>query len=342
MFEIYFVMYEKYESPNSAYQKLQKIGILERARKVEEDLTDIFLFRTIWDGKAEQIVEESRKAEPNEESQDILSLESELEAELNVLQMDPHVIKHPFLVAKVVLGDDLENFSQYGFSSKKDLASAVTAYCIGEMEIIKNDTRVYIWRQGIHKNKINLIDHGDLSVSQTNVSNENESGILVNPPTSGYGIQQDWSPLLITTLRYAQAIGKSDLPEIKKWQELIKELRTHNSWGNGYSDYTGKESHLNFQFGCELAGTGDKNLKLQIGSTVPYYNKKESTLNILKESESGEVVVKYFGGEKKFEIICCYIPDDLPHLLKANYQLYARNVDDMAKIMYHFNEEFNI
>jgi hypothetical protein len=337
-------MYEKHECANWAYQKLQEIEILERARKVEEDLTSIFLLRTIYDGKTGQIVEGSRKAKPNEEEQDILSLEAELEAELNVLQMNPHVIKHPFLVAKVVLGDDLEKFSQYAFSSKKDLASAVTAYCIGEMGVIKSDTRVNIWRQGIHKNVVQLLStNGDMFTTQTDVSGIENSGVLIDPLTSGYSLDQEWSPFLITVLKYAQAIGKSDLPEIKEWQKLIEKLRVGQFWsGNKDFDFTKMRSNLAGQFKRELYGTGDKNLPLWINDdthVLPYFNNGE--LDILQESEKGEIEMELYRKDQKFQRVAHYIPEDLPHLLKANYQLYARNVDDMAKIMYHFNKEFN-
>jgi hypothetical protein len=323
------------ECSNIDYNKLQAIGIEERTKQVKEELSDIFLHKMIWDGKVNLILENARQS-LDEEQEDILSLEAEIEAELEspgyIAQMDPFVIKHPFLVAQLVLGDDLDNFSQYGYSSRKDLANAVSAYCIGERKVIQKNREVYIWRQREYKNTVTLMDHGDMNVSQVNVEG---SGVLMDPPRSGYGLKQDWSSFLIPILRYAQAIGEKDIPEIKNWQELIKELR-RNTWGDDFSDFTEEELSLTMLYGRELSGTSDGNLKLWINSSIlPHLNGRN--LDILRTSETGDVEVPIFGHPQKFQKIANYVPEDIPHLVKANYQLYARSVNDIAKVMYWFN-----
>src|SRR3989338_4577614 len=198
---------QKIECSNSAYEKLQALGIEKRTNKVKKDLRQIFLYKTIWDGKEKKILKEIKRNkkqefELEEEEKDILSLEAKLEAEDFVAQIDNFVIEHPYLVAKVVLGEDLNNFVQYGFSSKLNLASAINAYCIGERDIINNNKSTYIWRSGEYKNKVNLMDHGDLHVSQTEVLGIEESGVLIDPKKSGFGLQQDWSVFLISVLKY--------------------------------------------------------------------------------------------------------------------------------------------
>jgi len=324
------------ECSNDAYYKLQAIGIEERTKRVKEELTQIFLYKTIWDGEANIILEQARTAKPSEEQQDILALEEKLDD--FVFQINPYVIEHPFLVAKVVLGDDLDKFSQYGFSSKKNLASAINAYCIGEKKTINDDKRSYIWRQGKYKNSVNLIDHGDMHANQKNLSKIEESGVLIDPPGSGFGLQQDWSPFLISILKYAQAIGKKDIPEIKDWQEMIRELRQSNPWGNTYSEkFTKTKFDLTIQYDHDLSGAKDINLKLWINKSVlPYFNK--GALDILKNTEDGDLKIRLYTQHEKFKRIAHYIPEDIPHLLKANYQLYARSVDDLANIMYWFNK----
>ncbi len=332
------------ECSNSAYERLQAIGIYAKARLVKEDLKQIFLHRTIWQGKSNQILEEINMVKQSgavltEEQKDILSLESRLEKEDFILQIEPFTVEHPFLVANIVLGNDLDNFSQYGFDSKKNLAGAVNTYCIGERDIIDGYKRNYIWRQKEYKNKVELMDHGDLFVKQTDVSGKKDSGVLTEPSTSGFGLEQDWSPFLISVLKYAQTIGKQNLPEIKNWQELINELRTSNPWGNDYSkDFTGTELHLNIQFNDDLFVIGSKHSRLWINRTVlPYVN--EGALDFLRRSENGELEFCIYREPEKFDRVAHYIPEDIPHLLKANYQLYARNIDDMTKIMYWFNNK---
>lgn len=330
------------ECSNSAYEKLQVLGIQQRTKLVKEELTQIFLYRTIWAGEANKILEATKRAKQsgavlNEEKKDILSLEAELEADSFILRIDPFVIKHPFLVAKIVLGKDLGKFSQYSFSSKKNLASAINAYCIGERKAINDDKESYVWRQRENKNNICLVDHGDLSVSQIDVSKKEESGVLIDPPSSGFGLQQDWSPFLISVLKYAQSIGKRDIPEIKDWQELVRTLRTSNPWGNDYSkDFTKTELHLAAQFNDDLSGAGNNNLVLWINDRVlPHFN--DGALDILRLDEKGDLEISLYKRPAKCQRIAHYIPEDIPHLLKANYQLYARSVNDMAKIMHQFN-----
>lgn len=334
------------ECSNQTYERLQSLQIEKRARLVREDLKQIFLHRTIWQGKSNQILKDARTVKQSgalltEEQKDILSLESRLEKEDFVSQMEPFAIEHPFLVAKIILGDDLDKFSQYGFNSKKNLAGAITAYCIGERDIIEGYKRNYIWRQGDYKNKVELIDHGDLFVNQKDVSGKEDSGVLIEPLTSGFGLEQDWSPFLISVLKYAKAIGKNNMSEIKNWQELIRELRTSNPWGIDYSDdFTEYAMHLNMQFNDELLGIGKNCSRLWINQSVlPYFN--EGALDFLRRSKNGELEIQVFHEPENFDRIAHYIPEDIPHLLKANYQLYARSVDDMAKIMYWFNKEFN-
>ncbi len=333
------------ECSNSAYERLHAAGILKKARLAKKDLQLIFLHRTVWEGKADKIIEEAKTAKQagdslTEEQQDILSLELKLQAEDFILRMVPFIVQHPFLVAKIVLGNDLDKFSQYGFNSKKNLAYAVTAYCIGEEKLINEYKRSYVWRRREYKNKVELIDHGDLSVIQTDVSENEDSGVLLEPPTSGFGREQDWSPFLYSILRYAQAIGKQNSPEIREWRDIIKELRTSNPWGNEYSKNLAEtELHLKQLFTTDLFGTGN-NTRVWINDNVlPCF--REGALDFLRRSENGDLEITVYTKPEKYYVAAHYLSEDIPHLLKANYQLYARNVDDLAEIMHWFNKKCN-
>lgn len=335
---------DRVECSNSAYEKLNYIGILERMRKVKEDLTKIFLYRTIWEGRANEILESARKVKtPDEEQQDILSLETKLEGDELCMRVNPFVIEHPYLVAKVVLEEDLEKFSEFGFSSKKNLAKAINAYYIGEKEVITKASDNYIWRRGDFKNNVRLNEHGDLSVIQTDVTGGDDSGVLVNPISSGFGLQQDWSPFLYSVLMYAKAsFGKRDILEITDWENQVEEIRTSNPHGHNLGDFKKRDSTIESIFIRSLSGTQPEiSLKTWINDYVLPHYFGDGTLDILRLDKEGKLKVCLYNKLENVDVVAHYVQEDIPDLLKANYKLYARSLEDLAKIMYKFNKEVN-
>lgn len=336
-----FLMFPlRIECSNSAYKRLQDARINARAKKVKESLTKIFLYRTIWEGRANKILEDAKNGKFDEnEQRDILSLEKEVEGGL-VFRFEEPAIKHPFLVARVVFGDELECFAKYGFTSKESFAKAITGYCIGEDVRSQPDFRKCVWRQGDYKNEVKLIDHGDMSVGQTNVSGENpedDSGILINPPHAGFGLEQDWSPFLITVLKYAEALKKQNIPEIKNWAELARKLRIHNMWGgNEFVENSGElDSHYEMFFQRELFGFGKDALRVYIkDGIIPVFD--SGNLDILREDKNGSIELNMYGSLERFTKLARYVPEDISHLLKANYQLFVRSPQTMADIMNYF------
>lgn len=321
------------------YRKLDATDILSRARKSVDGLETVFLYKSISGGKPEEILKSikgSKGKEMEEDRADILELERKLEEESWVTWINPFVIEHPFLIGRMVFGSDLEKFAQFGFSSKRDLAKAITVYCASERYGINNTYCKYIWRTRNYRNEISLCDHGDFSVEQIDISSQQNTVILTNPPEEGFGIVQDWSPFLVYALKYAEAIGRKDIPEIINWRDFAGKIRASNPWGSKIPD---KSAELDLATeNLFLRGLIPIQHPLFTGgNSVVAPSINEDRLEILQENNSGDISI--FNGKIKMKRIITYFPEDIPHLLNANYKLFARSVNAMVQIMDYFNSK---
>jgi len=317
------------------YDLLDKANILSIAQNSRDGLKTLFLYRTVWEGAPKQTLEElksSKDATLSEDLKDALDLEQKLDSG-TIFDINPVVFEHPFLVARMVLGKELDNFGNYGFNSKKDFATAVATYCMEEKDHIDKDIKRYCWRNKNFRNFVDLSTHGDLHVSQTDLSDTTGKIVLTDPTREGFGIKQDWSPFLVSVLKYSQLIGKQEIPEIKNWRETAVPIRTSNFWGSKIPD---RSDDLAFGLeGMFDRGIGPSDAPLFINdNTISYF--RDGNLEFLREHKEGDI--ELYQGRLKMKKFMTFTPDDLTHLLKANYKLYARSVSDMAQIMDHFNE----
>jgi hypothetical protein len=320
------------------YEKLERAQIQDRTHKKRDALNRVFLFRSIWQDEPEKVASEIKNSsgtELQEDREDLQELERKLDEETNIFQMEPFVFENPLLVGRLVFGDDLDNFSKYEFKTKTDFARTIVAYCICEREEIQRDSCSVSWRNETYKNSVKLINHGDLSVLQKDITGRLGEDIIINPCSQGFGLKQDWSPFLVSVLKYAEAIGKKEIPEIRDWRTLARKLRTANVWSTNIPDKSDKEPEFQIKQ-LFLSGLTPIEYPIHINSEIfPMFS--EGSLEILRENPQGDI--KLFRGTITASKIISYSPEDIPFLLKANYQLFARSVNDMAQIMDYFNSK---
>ncbi len=323
---------------NQGYDKLERADILSRARKIEDGLSILLLYRSIWEGLPEKTLQDikSSKSELLEEDRkDVSALEKKMNEQDLITDIRPFVFEHPYLIARMVFGSDMEKFASYGFGSKMALASAISTYCIAERDTIKQTPHEYSWRNNNYRNVVSLTTHGDMDVTQIKILGNPGEDVIIDPQYYGFGLQQDWSPFLASALKYAEAIGKKDIPQIRNWREFARQIRKHNFWGTKIPE----ESKDDDYFDAEIIftrGLYPSNSPIFINDHVAA-SLKDNRLEMLRESADGKVLL--YDGRLKMNVCATYFPDDLPHLLNANYQLFARSVDSMAKLMDYFNNQ---
>lgn len=321
------------------YEKLEAVQIAERTRKVREGLNTVFLYKSIWRDAPAEVASWTRNTLVDrrweEDRTDLQDLDRELDKEPNLTQIEPFVFNHPLLVARMIVQNDLDQFAKYGFGSKRDFAKAIVTYCISERRPIQGDKRCVSWRNERYQNRVDLIDHGDLNVRQTDITGKLGEDIIINPQTQGFGIQQDWSPFLVSVLKYAERIGQKNIPEIRNWRDLAKKVRTTNPWGTDIPDPETDSPDVSVEL---LFSTGLAPLEypLRLNDRV-VASLGDGNLELLRENPKGEV--ELFGGRLKGSRIITYFPTDIPNLLRANYQLFARSVSSMAQLMDYFNSK---
>ncbi len=317
------------------YDLLNASSILSRAQQVADGLQTLFLHRSIWEGVPERELQEIKAfSSPalQEDREDARLLEKAVEAEHHLICMEPFVFDHPFLVARMVFGDDLEQYHAYGFSSKRNFAKAIAAYCISERAQIEKSKQEYSWVNASYKNKVTLHTHGDLGVTQTDIRGKAEE-ILVNPPCEGFGVKQDSSPFLVAVLKYAENLGSKELPLIQDWRSFARQVRTSNVWGTTIPEKA-KEESFEAQM-LFMRGLYPLEAPLFITEGV-VASLNKNRLEMLCEDDQGPVVL--WNGKLKMRSFLSYTLEDLSHLLLANYQLFARSTHDLAGVMDYFND----
>ena len=270
------------ECSQVAYEKLQDAGIEKRLNDREEDIENILLSRTIWEGRSRKLVDEaigdaSRTGMSDEFYKDVAVLSKKLEDDCLCLDMSSkNLPDHPFLLGGVVFGSDIGSFQKYGFESEKDFVEAITAYSIGERDSYGGCD--HVWRSNGRKNEINLIGNlGDSCVLQIDVSGAGP--VLRDPLSYGFGWKQDSSQFLAIALKYVEALGMRDCDEIKNWEKIVAELR--HPCGNGYYSWIegGKE------ISSEVKSLMD-HYCLPVAGSVPEMSRSEER-RVGKECRSG-------------------------------------------------------
>lgn len=358
------------ECPRPAYERLVESGLYERIFDKKELINSILLYRDLdVDREGERILEETKKelfdvnkliSPLNKIYEDIFLLKNCIYKEeriINPTEFNDVLIKHPSFLGYLVLGKDLLNFKEYDFPSRKSLEESIASFCIGEESLISDWRRFYCWRNGDFKNQVILNEHGDLYVSQTDISGEIcDSQTLFgalqtfetmkrNPEIKAISEYQDWSNFLASVLKYAEAIGKEKIPEIVNWEKTLKEVgavgtATECMFGGSGMDLTEflmkrpvlKENENKYEYFPLAIGEIDD-------ISYPFVTNK-GDLIYLKESGEGRIFseCKRISSLKNLKLTkeLTFNEEDLPHLLRSTYKFFARDKSRLPKIMNWF------
>ena len=363
------------ECPNPAYYRIMNSELLDKILEKKESIHLTLLYSSLFaDKQGERIVEwaeevcsgDAKSSERTGVAKDILELYHVWNQNSPILEeFGKMLIEHPSFLARLALGRNLLSYKKYGFSNRRSLEEAITSFCIGEREIIDSFGRDYYWRTGDLKNHISLNVHGDLYAAQADVSGSEQEVIeedlfgrrkLIVFDTkkedvayTGISAYQDWSTFLLSILRYAQSLGKSKMPEIVDWKDVMSKagvVGTHTAeaeFGLPGSDYYTKDL---MDMAILREDIQEKNawpLNIRFDGEIYYipYIKNEEMF-YLSESEKGDVSLERFGKffeGKRFSKRMKYCEEDIPHVLRANYKFFARDKTIMFGIMDAFLAE---
>ncbi|MGV8142803.1 MAG: hypothetical protein ACP5NS_04185 [Candidatus Pacearchaeota archaeon] len=357
------------ECPRPAYERILESGVEPMIFARKKELVDIFLYGDIEEntvGKrilnwAENLVfgETRGISDETESAKDMLQLRRELN-ELEESSASDRFkylfIEYPAFLARLVLGNNAINYEKYGFPTRKSLEESIASFCIGEEERIRNwDQRSHFWRRGNYKFEINQNMHGDLWAGQTDISGREIRDqtlfgevtvfdtIKRDSVTTSVQAYQDWGPFLAITLKYAQAIGKGNIREIRDWEAVLEEtgfVRTNTAeaeFGGGGIDPT------DFLMDRPVMEEGKRSeiLPLTMGHSneslwIPYI--QNGRLIYLAKNKEGEVKLKtpFSKDAETYSPALVYDSEDLPEVLKATYKLFARDRTDLKRIMKRF------
>ncbi len=268
-------------------------------------------------------------------------------------------LKYPLVMPYIALGDRVLRYKELGFQSLGHLAESVTGFCLGDQPFCAREG-TYRWVHGSYKNSISNEWHGDLHVIQTDISIPDTQQYLFNAAEFTGLVRLDpgkirtmfapdtyWDMFLMSLLRYAEATGRKEMPEIKDWQDVLRET--------GYVPTHKAEAELGTDFALwhvqgELLIEGRKMQEHPIfiaddSHNFHYPYLKDGKLLFMKPDEQGgiESIQPEWGMFKdmKFRANLIYEPEELPQLLRATYKLFARDRRRLPAIMDVFvNDRF--
>ena len=262
-------------------------------------------------------------------------------------------INNPVFFGALILEKEVLDYTNYSFPSRRSLEESISSFILGEREINRDSSGDYFWRNNNLKNLISLNQHGDLYASQTDISGKEWVNLFlepefdtlkINPKAKKIGAYQDWSSFLISTLKYSEKIGKSRMPEIVNWKNVLNET---GSIGTSTTESLGGTNNsLEFIIDSPIMVKEEKltsfPLKVhdQVSSFWPYV--EDNKLIYLSVDEKGEPIdcLKDTSfNEVNFSRTITYDKDDLPHILKATYKFFARDRSLLPKIMGWFLEK---
>jgi hypothetical protein len=267
------------------------------------------------------------------------------------------LLRHPSALAYLNIGEDVLNYREYGFESRRQLEETITSFCLSdhESDIIKDS---YLWLHGNYKNRMTNGYHGDCHIFQTNISGKysieqtlfgeeevfDTMKILEDDDKRGIWAHYDaWDNWLMAILRYAEALGKKDIPEIVNWKDVVNEVGVAGTITT--EAMFGESHHILFHLTDPIMIEGQKPEKLPLAvygdnqkNYIPYV--KDRKLLFLIEHEQGSIDFSGYGGifeGKRFRPELVYEESELVHLLKGTYRLYARDRSKMPKIIKLFS-----
>ena len=359
------------ECPNPTYDRLIYSGIEKKILENKELIRDALLTSTICGESVCSAFDKARKylnsnknkfSEKTRLYQNIAMLENYLEQENLFYDKEELLMQNPYLLAFIAIGEEIFNHEKYEFFSTKELSEAITSYCIGEKEKIYVWRDSYIWRNNNFKNRLSNGFHGDLHLSQWDVSGreyKNLFGFNVSDTwkdvesRNGFGAPWSfWSEFLMTNLKYAEALGKAKMPEIVNWKDVLKKIGAVGTataeamFGDGDDDFGLEMLENDFLFGADpkdlMEQEGITGLPLSIRCDservfFPYF--KDGKLIYLIEDKKGKMESPFKKGvysNLRFIPSFGYEESDLPFLLEGTYSLFARDRSVLPKLMERF------
>ena len=347
------------ECTDSAYKRLEAFGLIHRICNdtIRDQMLSAYFDYTnglqkIFK-KAEKVVMANLEkiSERRIVYEEILKLKHDLENGSGWINRDEVIKNYPGILAFMALGEDVLNYKSYEFPTRRALEEAVSGFCVGEWETAFSLSKEnYIWRRNGLKNRISNAWHGDLYVGQVNVFSEEkkEEGLfestiyfdsLIDSEYSAILAHYDsWPFFLVGVLKYAEAMGKKNIPEIIDWREVIKKVgyastytaeAEFGSQGNDFLIYQLKEGKL--LIGGKRRETYN-DLSIVDNSNCSYTPcLLDSNLAYVRRSKEGE---SFFCEEDlKYSKVLTYSEEDLPDLLAGTYRLFARDRSQLPKIM---------
>ena len=210
------------ECSDSAYNRIKGSEIEKKINKIYNE-SGGSLSQLFYDKEGEKLVNESKKrlfngrgiSEEGGIDRAVVRLSSLIKDDFLLdYNLREIFIENPSFLAYRILGKEIFDYKKFNFPSLRSLEEAITIYFIKEAQensISYNRDRL-IWRNNGKKNALFGDGHGDMYVSQIDVSsNERETKTLFgkeinfesikhNPCSEGLYSHQDWSDYLISIL----------------------------------------------------------------------------------------------------------------------------------------------
>ncbi|MBI2628629.1 hypothetical protein HYW74_00935 [Candidatus Pacearchaeota archaeon] len=357
--------------PKPAYDRLNKSGLIRLIKSKKRQITDLLLLGD-FEGKIGNLLNQARTnflknnkkiTERSEMFRDIVEFDLGLDEEnfgaLSNMR-EELTLKHPSLLAYLLLGEKVFDFEKFGFPTRISLEKSIASFCIGE-KLWSFGDREWVWRRGDFRYEISQNVHGDLYAGQIDASGRDytEKTLLGDwnifdtlklniRDFQGIFAYQDWSQFLVASLKYAEAIGKSKMPEIIQWKKVLEQVGavgTHTAecmFGEGGGDFS-----TEILFDNDIIMEGKKSKKFPAcvygdgnNHYIPYI--KNGNICYLFKDKEGEIELEGHGRffeNGRYKIVLEYAPEDLPDVLKATYRFFARDRSMLPKIMNKFIKE---
>lgn len=250
------------------------------------------------------------------------------------------------LLTLIAFGAD---FSAEKFKlSRKDLDELILVYA-DQYQMLDRPTQICRWRYKNRLNELNNFIHGDIRVFQQEFSSKD--GLVTERKVSGiFAHYGSWQSFTITLLKYAEALGKSNIDEIVNWKEYVPKYSS-GAFTEAFSfdkiDFEHVFSDPLIKFSKEIKKyphtiQGDNNLYL------PYidknnnliisrrYDKKEGQQILPQERKVVNMKIGLVG--EQWQPLIKYEPEELPTLLKDTYLTYERGKSELVQLLKGFNE----
>lgn len=232
--------------PDATYHALCAAGVDKIVAKRRNDIAEFFLYNGYGDA-AEALRKECFKAvrssrDTKVPADDVLTFfqamddhndnNNHIHARMLEGTMERILLANPGALARLVLGNDVPRWQDYGFANKRRFERSLVSYCLQEYDTIMWPKEQHAWRRAGRRNSISNTMHGEVRVGQHDVSGSarttqtlwGETQELPTHKTADYrGLAANdhtWTPWLWTVLRYTEAVTRRDNPLVTDWTSV--------------------------------------------------------------------------------------------------------------------------